>query len=165
MSEAWVWWKENYISMRGRINRKPFWGCILLLQMLQFISFLLERALADVVDLEGVLADESDFDSLWLVYILYIFVIAIPILFFYSLGLASLLTRRLNDMNVNGKFFGILLIALFVLFLFLVMTSYIDDNDIGVVGQTGSALVIILGSIRGTQGQNRYGPDPLVYGA
>ena len=35
MKKAWTWWKANYVSMQGRINRKRFWQLYLLLFFLE----------------------------------------------------------------------------------------------------------------------------------
>ena len=137
----------------GRFRRRDFWYIYILLNFYGLAASVLALAISHDPDsmTYGIISD----------------VLALPML----VTLAAALTKRLHDHDVSGWW----LLAYFALFLVAALAMQVIQNHFG-AGGTAFAIALpfvappaILGGwwffrigfFRGTQGDNRYGPDPL----
>ena len=138
-------WVNLYLGLHGRLTRQPFWIGVLILAAVEFAiqlvadQFQSERMSA-VFDLittypEFALAVKRAHDRnipTWIIVVFFALNVAVDLMLFAGYGL-----------NPTARPVQFYVIAVPGLLLFLV-------------------LLIELGFRRGTQGDNRYGPDPLV---
>ena len=135
--------RENFLSFQGRASRAEFWWFFLFECIVFFlISFLAFSFLIDVPrDSIGGALDTQSGALDWVVFG-GVMLILLLILFPFNLSVSF---RRLHDINISGWWLLLLLITGFFPYL-------ITYAQIG---------LLILFMIKGTQGKNRFGDDPL----
>lgn len=124
--------KEQYLSFSGRLNRKPY----IIRSLIVYVIMLVLLTIVDVI-----FEDEISFDEFGMlttspgtVELLFTFIIAvIGIVLLFSLTI-----RRLHDLDKTG---------------WLALLNYVPIANI--------ALSIYVLFFRGTEGNNKYGEDPL----
>lgn len=144
-------WKYLFLRFDGRISRQPYWiGILILLAGMLLASVAVFGALPTVA---------GDSQMTTVISLVAFFGIIIPA-FYASLALAA---KRLYD---RGK-------SAWWLLLFYLVPAVLDGtaqalsnaNAILVLTLIGAAIsiwaLIELGFLKGTQGPNRFGPDPL----
>lgn len=142
----------NYLftSFEGRINRKPYWiGVIILVA----ISLAVTLLLALTVGTQG-----RSFLILTFV---------IQLVFLYPS--AALLVKRLQDRNRPAWFAALILVPIILQAITNLVGITGDPMSQGMLDYLFAAWILIvgvwffveLGCLRGTIGDNQYGPDPL----
>ncbi len=140
-------WGTLFFSFSGRINRAKFWIATLVL----FLAFLLSISVAYFVMLM------IDSDAMALLIVVPVFIIVVGVLISgFAVG-----AKRLHDRNRSAWW-----LVLFYLGPGLLQALGEAMGDIGVILLVVSVGISIwalveLGFLRGTQGPNRFGPDPL----
>jgi uncharacterized membrane protein YhaH (DUF805 family) len=151
-------WLYFFGNLDGRISRRTFW----LAMIVVFVVAVLLATIADMIGSELVNVSAGDLmgDVVLLVFVYPQFVIAV---------------KRGHDRNIAtwviGACYAVIAIA-DGLDLFGLLKTRVNQNVFSsagiisfavmfVVGIIALALLIELGLRRGTQGANRYGPDPL----
>ena len=151
---------EKFFSFSGRLNRKPFWLRTLALYAIVIgfavLFFVLGSAGGSS---DGVGALEGLLEGAGLV-VAILAGIAFIAFFISSLSLS---VRRLHDRNKSGWW---LLFFLFVPNIIQYVFALSGDPTIALVGAVISFAISIwylveVGFLRGTDGPNRYGDDPL----
>lgn len=142
-------WKYLFTSFEDRISRQPYWLAILALVFVFVILF-------------GAFSVILPFANRW------IFIIPIYILSTYF-GLA-LGIKRLHDRNKSGHwmwlFAGVPAGLNFATYVAKLDQTSVAGMTLNMIGFAFSIWVIVeFGFLRGTQGPNKYGPDPLEPGA
>jgi uncharacterized membrane protein YhaH (DUF805 family) len=151
-----------YTSFEGRINRKPFWIGILILA----VAMMIVSLIATFVFLGGLSASPT---SQALVSLVLLAIICYPN--------TAVLVKRLHDRNRPGILAAVIWApsVLQILGQLLGITGEVTTlagqevylpNTLGWIISAGSLVVFVwvlvdLGILRGTQGPNNYGPDPL----
>ena len=141
---------------KGRISRSQFWMGMLALLAASFLIFSLEKLLISM-----------KVKSLALI-------ASCMVMFLYANY--CLFIKRLHDRGRNGKLFTVYLVAHYIL-LFVVPAEILDPNGIvdhgskllfwivqfGKLGLLPLTLyfLVICGALKGTDGPNQYGRDPL----
>lgn len=143
---------KKYCNYKGRARRKEFWGTIL---FLVFFSILF--GLFTVV---GTATQKDVLINLGAV-----------ITFLFSLATivpqACVLSRRANDIGLNGFIFMIVSLCIGGLAILnsIITLCEIENNILPVfvtiVGYLWGIVFIVIGCIRGQEGENKYGADPL----
>ncbi|WP_183695564.1 DUF805 domain-containing protein [Rhizobium leguminosarum] len=125
---------QKYATFSGRASRSEYWWFVL-------FYTLVALALGILAFVAGAFSQQGEVSSLVVIIMviggLFVLAIFLPVL--------SLQVRRLHDRNMSGWWYLALII--------LGMVPYIG-------GITGLAVTII-SIMRGTEGPNRFGPDPL----
>jgi uncharacterized membrane protein YhaH (DUF805 family) len=144
-----------FTTLEGRINRKPYWvGWLMMMLAFMVIGFGIVR----VWGIEAFNGPYSGASALQLLLGALVTVVSVP-----------LMVKRLHDRNKSGHYVWPLLIleALWVTGDLAGITGNTEDiNTLGwCVAAVYSAIaiwmLIELGFLRGTRGDNAYGPDPL----
>lgn len=144
-------WKYLFLSFEGRITRKPYWiGILILLAVMVVASGIIFGALPSIA---------AGSQATTVISVIAFFGIIIPV-FYASLALAA---KRLHDREKSAWW----------LVLFYLVPAVLDGaaqalsnaTAILVLTLIGAAIsiwaLIELGFLKGTQGPNRFGPDPL----
>jgi len=143
---------ETIFSFKGRSGRKQYWlgalGLFVLL-VLMMIAF------APMMSSQGSHGGQLAF----------IVLLAIPFVALY----AKLIIHRLHDLGWSGWWFlilGVLLIPLPIWMWLQAHTQQAADNKTDAPLEFGAYAIflggfVLLGCMRGTEGANAYGPDPL----
>ena len=142
-------WRKLFFSIEGRLNRKPYW-----LAALALIAVVLAIGLGGAL----VAAAMSGEAARWSVLV----AVAIAVLVTLWPGLA-ISVKRLHD---RGKSAWWLLVFYLLPGILDGIQRLLPGEDIGAVFSLAAAAISIwalleLGFLKGTQGANRYGPDPL----
>jgi uncharacterized membrane protein YhaH (DUF805 family) len=140
-----------FLSAQGRIDRRTFWIGYLILAVFNVIVSLFAAALFGQMTF-----------TTRLIYFLYILVMAYPA---YAVA-----AKRFQDRGKNGALGAILVgISIFssLLTLFKLNGEIGAPNMLGVIVGVATLPIVVwylieLGILRGTVGDNRYGPDPVV---
>ena len=139
-----------YLSTEGRIGRKMWWIGSIILAVIAIVISLIVSGLFGPLSFATRLID-----------FIVVLVLAYPA---YALA-----AKRFQDRNKNGAL-GAILIGIGVLSsllqLFGLTGSPVDPNALGMVLGLATLIVAIwylidLGILRGTVGDNQYGPDPV----
>jgi uncharacterized membrane protein YhaH (DUF805 family) len=137
-----MYWAYLFTSLQGRINREPFWiGCAILAVVeiaSQLLAYRIEgERLSSIVDLAWTYPE------------------------------FALAVKRANDRDLPTWVVGLFFAGNIALDLFTLLYGNFDNSD-PVNGAMlipfailGVILIIELGFRRGSEGPNRYGPDPL----
>lgn len=144
-----MYWQMLLFSTSGRITRSQFW--------LAFLIYVLVAAVASVITLFIITSAASDLGAL----VLYIGGGLISGLTFFSAMAVSV--KRLHDRNKIG-WWNIPMMVLPILLLGAsngLVTPSTANILVIVAAVLGAWGVIELGLLRGTVGDNPYGPDPL----
>jgi len=160
-------WK-SFFSFRGRINRAKYWLVLLILIIaeiiLRGIHFLVEQGW-DVVTEQ---APEDSIAGLVTLVIVSLVVLAISLTLFVA-GLAAAI-KRLHDRDKSAWWLLVFYLLPGVLAVTGAGVSWATESwvALGLLGAAAFGIsiwaFIELGCLRGTQGVNRYGPDPLANG-
>jgi uncharacterized membrane protein YhaH (DUF805 family) len=145
-------WVQALTGFRGRLRRRDFWiGLILLL----LVEIVLSSAFAGVMRPTG--ATQLELAALWL---------ALAILVW---GSAALIVKRLHDRDKSALWYPLFGLAPVLAYQLGVVFSSNISNELS-RAQLGFWLLglllwiwalVELGFMKGTQGPNRFGPDPL----
>ena len=137
---------KRYFEFSGRSRRKEFWMFQLLQVLVSFVLFAIMLSGGGAQFLAGV--ENENFDST---------VMGVPmmiggilaILWFLAAFIPSLAVtiRRLHDRNLSGWWYGGLLIASFIPIL-------------NIFAGIGMLVMLVILMLDGTDGPNRFGPDP-----
>jgi uncharacterized membrane protein YhaH (DUF805 family) len=143
----------NYLftSFDGRINRKPYWLGVLILVAISIVIMI-------VVSLIGFGLQSRAFQ---------IIAFLIQLLLLYPS--TALMVKRFHDRNRPGWFAALILVPLVLQGITNIMGITGDPLDQGMLDYLFAAWLLIvgiwffveLGCLRGTVGDNQYGPDPL----
>jgi uncharacterized membrane protein YhaH (DUF805 family) len=136
-----------FIKFSGRINRAKYWIAV----AVGFVVSTLFNALAYIADQSTTMQTVNA-------------LVGIPLaIFACAIGI-----KRLHDRNKSGWYLLLFYVLPMVLFLGSVMIGMLPDGPsiiAGVMAFLSLAILlwtfIELGCLRGTIGQNKYGPDPL----
>ncbi len=151
-------WVYLLTSFEGRINRKPYWLAILVFVVIAFVFYFIGRMLLG-----------SGAGAQLILQFVFLLVFAYPS--------TALMIKRLHDRNRPG-ILAVVIWAPSILTLLgqatgitgsmtdIYGTPVFVPNTIGWVVNGLSLIIVIwalveLGFLRGTQGPNQYGPDPL----
>ena len=157
---------EKYLSFSGRLNRKPYWlRQLVLYAVLALVAVPLGLAVPEAF--EFMFANAADFGGVpdGVVYAVFALVVVLFVLFMWVSF--SIAVRRLHDRDKSAWW----------LLPYVVLPILLDPELFALAGVPvgsgiGSALQIAsgvislvyfleLGFLRGTDGPNRFGPDPL----
>jgi uncharacterized membrane protein YhaH (DUF805 family) len=138
-----------YTSFDGRINRKPYWLASILLAVIMMV---LVFVLAFILGMS-------------FLFQLVVFILQLAVLY----PSAALMVKRLHDRNKPGYYAAIplgLLLLKSLTDLIGITGDPLNTNILDYILGIAILVVVIwflieLGFLRGTQGQNQYGPDPL----
>lgn len=134
-------WKYLFTSREGRISRKPYWLAIIVLMV---VSIILQLILLPIL---GPLVT---------------FVISLPIFFAaFALSVKRAHDRDRPDWYVIGFYVLLLVFQILALTSDPMAPSMLAGLLAIPVGIWAIVMLIDLGFLRGTEGSNRYGPDPL----
>lgn len=153
-------WGYLFTSFDGRINRQPYWICVLIMA----------GCIIVINILWSLLIGTSANAQAW-------YQIVVMLLFAYPA--TALMVKRLHDRNKSGLFAAIFWAPSILLFLGqltgLSATPQTFEGEI-VMAPNGLGWILILialgvliwalielGILRGTDGTNQYGPDPLYF--
>jgi uncharacterized membrane protein YhaH (DUF805 family) len=134
-------WKYLFTSREGRISRKPYWLATIVLIV---ISIVLQLILLPFL---GPLVT---------------FVISLPIFFAaFALSIKRAHDRDRPDWYVIGFYALLLVFQIVALTSDPMSPSMLAGTLMIPVGIWAIVMLVDLGFLRGTEGANRYGPDPL----
>ena len=152
-------WGYLFTSFEGRINRKPYWLAILVMVVISFVIFFIAGMLVG----SGAGAQ---------------FILQIVFLLIFAYPSTALMVKRLHDRNRPGIIAAIFWAPTVLLLLGQVTGISGDMTDVygtpvfvpntigwvfyGLSFVVGIWALIELGFLRGTDGPNDYGPDPLL---
>jgi uncharacterized membrane protein YhaH (DUF805 family) len=140
-----------FLSTQGRIDRRDFWIGYIILAVANLVVALITAGLFGRMTF-----------MTRLIYFLYIAVMAYPAY--------AVTAKRFHDRGKNGAF-GAILVGLSIVSSLLTLSGLSGDPDAPnaldiIIGIATLAIIIWylieLGILRGTVGDNRYGPDPVV---
>lgn len=143
---------KKYCNYKGRARRKEFWGTML------FLTFF--GVLSGLFAIVGTATHDETLINLGAV-----------ITFLFSLATivpqACVLSRRANDIGLNG--FTLMVVSLCIggltILNSIITLCEIENNILPVfltiVGYLWGIVFIVIGCIRGQEGENKYGADPL----
>lgn len=155
------WWfvLKRSLDFKTRSPRKEFWmfnlGNIIVFAVLLFFLTIFLIALK-VANYEKLIAIYSTFVMIWRI------VLILPTL--------SLLTRRFHDVNKSGWLTVLFFACSFFLGFVSGISKYLQNKgeNLAVLAlifivclAIGTWLFVMLGFIKGTNGSNKYGPNPL----
>lgn len=137
---------KRYAEFRGRSRRLEFWSFQLAVIVIYVVLFFLMMGGIPFAELASDNPDPNAFGDMGILFwigwgLLALFVLAI---FVPSLAVT---VRRLHDRNMSGWWYGGLLIASFI-------------PIVNVVAIFGYLALLVILLLPGTEGPNRYGPDP-----
>lgn len=143
--------KEKYLSFQGRLSRKTFW-----------LRLLLMYAVWQVIGAAG-----AYFLSAMGNQVVQGYSFGIVLTFF--LCQSSLWVRRFHDRNVSGYWYGIVVFFQILTLLICIYAYALREDVLMAAGLLllavslfwGLYVLICFGFLRGTKGENDYGPDPL----
>ena len=153
--ESLIQYFKYYFSLKGRLNRKAYFFIVLKADLLTFL-YILSCALTAII-----LGQEN---KIIIISILVMFVFLIVMI---SVQVIFCTIKRLHDLNLSG-YWWLLLLLLSLAFSFvrsIVELSFIQSFVVEViaffVGLLGFVFSICLFVMKGTEGKNKYGYDPL----
>lgn len=133
---------QKYAEFEGRSPRSEYWYFTLFVALARFLAKLLDIAIAH----SSLLRDG-------LIEVLFFLVVLLPHL--------SVLVRRLHDINLSGWWAAGFIATTSVAAVFMILSN----DFLGRLGLLAfllvSAILLICLTLKGTDGQNRFGPDPL----
>ena len=137
---------KRYFEFSGRSRRKEFWMFQLLNVIVSFAIFAIMLSGGGFQFLTGADPETVDSAAMGIPLIIGLVLMGIWVLAAFIPSLAVTI-RRLHDRNMSGWWYGGLLIASFIPFI----------NFLAGLGMLALLVVMMLD---GTDGPNRYGPDP-----
>jgi len=161
-------WLDILFRFKGRLNRQPFWLALLFLYLAPGIVVLLFYLLAIPLGL----LDEGDAKSVGATIWATIFLALVVIYgLFFLLWILAIVVKRLHDRDKSGWWILVYLLGS-GLFRLGAMVELFASGSEGTPSGLGIALILIsicvvlwffieVGFLRGTQGPNRFGADPL----
>jgi len=150
-------WKFLFISLKGRIPRGAWWFGVIGLTVTACLLLFAIAFLGDLLEVShGVLA-------LTLVLIMLAIVIA------WLIGLLALCVKRLQDHDRSGWWLAPVCVVCLAWLAAMQYGLFRADGRLTTMGMAlavlllGVALLCLveLGFLRGTRGENRFGPDPV----
>ncbi|MFD0917017.1 DUF805 domain-containing protein [Pseudahrensia aquimaris] len=151
----------RYFSFQGRLNRQPFW-----LRYFAFLGCILALYAAAAVLMVGIGSLGSGTANS-VIGIFGLIVVVIPFVLAFYVSIFSLAVRRLHDRNKSG--WWILLPVAIGAVQGFIQEIQGPSSILAVMGSFGTFIVFLwffveLGFLRGTDGPNRFGPNPLGVG-
>jgi uncharacterized membrane protein YhaH (DUF805 family) len=128
---------QKYATFSGRASRSEYWWFQLFIVLVYLVIAALFFATTDLEQLQ----QGSDFGGATIV----VFVIAGIFVLGMIIPLIALVVRRLHDRDMSGWWYLAALVAGFIPF----------------VGFLASIALLVITILKGTDGPNRFGPDPL----
>lgn len=125
--------QDKYVTFSGRASRSEYWWFMLAVFLLAFVTFGLGMAFMDFDTGEPSVLSLTIFGIGGLVYLGLI------------LPMISVLVRRFHDVNLSGWWYLGSIVAGFIPF----------------VGILASIAVFVVTVLKGTDGENKFGHDPL----
>ncbi len=156
---------QNFFSFQGRLNRKPYWLRVLALVIAYFVVAFGLTILGAAMGLGGIAG-----------------IAAIPLFLLIIVSSISLAARRLHDRNKSAWWLAIFYLVPMILGGIALYMSLpadlasIADPDAAVPAMSMNPASIVMqlasfgltiwglieiGFLKGTTGENQYGPDPL----
>lgn len=137
---------RGWFSVQGRMARQELWIRVLILLGIGYILNYFAMQLPD--DTESYSGAQTAF-----------MFAALAVCIVLAVSCYCIYVRRLHDINSSGYVvIPIIIIDLSVLVVDIMVTD--DSSIFGFEDLVNAIELVILGSIRGTEGQNRFGPDP-----
>lgn len=137
---------RGWFSVQGRMARQELWIRVLILLGIGYILNYFAMQLPD--DTESYSGAQTAF-----------MFAALAVCIVLAVSCYCIYVRRLHDINSSGYVvIPIIIIDLSVLVVDIIVTD--DSSFFGFEDLVNAIELVILGSIRGTEGQNRFGPDP-----
>lgn len=137
---------RGWFSVQGRMARQELWIRVLILLGIGYILNYFAMQLPD--DTESYSGAQTAF-----------MFAALAVCIVLAVSCYCIYVRRLHDINSSGYVvIPIIIIDLSVLVVDIIVTD--DSSFFGFEDLVNVIELVILGSIRGTEGQNRFGPDP-----
>ena len=134
--------REKYATFSGRTSRSEFWWF--------YLFFIILMIVAGLIAVSGfALATMSTTPLIALSVIAGLIYLAFLIPFF------AVTVRRFHDRNLSGWWYGLV-------FVFNLLPNVAPDN-VPLLAVSGIAAIasIVICCLKGTQGPNKFGPDPL----
>ncbi len=147
---------QDYFRFSGRLNRKPYWLRHLVIYVVMFLAFMVPALLLGGPSRVSAGSGLSVMDAILII----IFGIVLLVAMFMSIAIQ---VRRLHDRNKSGWWLLFFLLLPYVAQFGLAATG---NPTLAMVGAAVGVVISIwylveLGFLRGTEGPNRFGPDPL----
>lgn len=137
---------RGWFSVQGRMARQELWIRVLILLGIGYILNYFAMQLPD--DTESYSGAPTAF-----------MFAALAVCIVLAVSCHLIYVRRLHDINSSGYVvIPIIIIDLSVLVVDIIVTD--DSSFFGFEDLVNAIELVILGSIHGTEGQNRFGPDP-----
>lgn len=137
---------RGWFSVQGRMARQELWIRVLILLGIGYILNYFAMQLPD--DTESYSGAQTAF-----------MFAALAVCIVLAVSCYLIYVRRLHDINSSGYVvIPIIIIDLSVLVVDIIVTD--DSSFFGFEDLVNAIELVILGSIHGTEGQNRFGPDP-----
>lgn len=137
---------RGWFSVQGRMARQELWIRVLILLGIGYILNYFAMQLPD--DTESYSGAQTAF-----------MFAALAVCIVLAVSCYCIYVRRLHDINSSGYVvIPIIIIDLSVLVVDIIVTD--DSSFFGFEDLVNAIELVILGSIHGTEGQNRFGPDP-----
>ncbi len=132
-------WKEKYATMKGRAPRSEYWWSVLFMYIVLIICA--------IPFIAGMVMLDSNPDSVFAMILAFIGGAAMLIFVLGSIiPMICVVVRRFHDRNLSGwVYLGINVAAIIPI--------------VGIIASIASLVITIL---KGTEGDNKFGPDPLV---
>jgi uncharacterized membrane protein YhaH (DUF805 family) len=130
-------WKYLLTSFEGRINRQPFWLSILALIVIQWVVMLILSMILGTSMMGGVDPNMPPDEAAALAFRTMTPIIIVSLLFLYPA--LAIYTKRWHDRDKSGWWSLIMFVPIIGALWFLIECGF----------------------LRGTDGQNRFGEDPL----
>lgn len=151
-------WRTLFFSFRGRLNRAKYWLAFLISAAISAVCILILAPLVNGVQM-GMYGGGTG----GIIAVIALMVIVLIVIFCSSLAIAF---KRLHDRNKSGVWLLLFWLAPSVL---NAIGQSIGGNGAGAfVALVGAALAIWglveIGFLKGTNGPNDYGPDPITAG-
>ncbi len=150
-------WKFVFLSLKGRIARSTWWFGVIGLTITAIVMLVLLAFLGDLLEVShGVVG-------------LVLFLLMLATFLAWIMGLLALCVKRLQDRGKSGwwlaALYGISFIGVTAMQLGLTqagghLTVIGEALLFGTIGMT-LWFFVYLGFLKGTTGENRFGPDPL----
>jgi uncharacterized membrane protein YhaH (DUF805 family) len=155
---------KDAFSFRGRVNRVRYWRFILLIIFLELIIA------AIVAALEQLRVNTSDNSIVIAIETIVLIALSGPFFLIALVGNFAMTAKRLHDRNKSGWW----QVVTYVVSVFLVTVANLHDQQqigsqvfllaaiVGLLGYLVTMWILVeVAFIRGTRGDNRFGPDPL----
>ncbi len=136
--------REKYVTFSGRASRSEYWWFQLFYLLVMVGLALIFLAAGGFNQIDPVTGDFNGFNGAAIVAM----VLAAVVAFALILPLISVVVRRFHDRNLSGWWYLAGAIA----------------GMVPIVGFAASIAIFVITVLKGTEGPNKFGPDPLGVG-